>query len=86
MYVPNFSSLAGLEVTKKFDLIYYSGWLEKVELRLSQPVGLSWAELGNKNKEGQAQEDNLIISIMHFSLSELKFLLMWQKYLVQITE
>ena len=23
------------------------GWLEKVELRLSQPVGLSWAELGN---------------------------------------
>ena len=49
-------------------------------------ISASWIELGNKNKEGQAQEDNLIISIMHFSLSELKFLLMWQKYLVQITE
>ena len=38
----NFSSLAGLEVTEKFDLIYFfgwpggwpGGWLEKVELRL----------------------------------------------------
>ena len=27
MSVPNFSSLAGLEVTEKFDLIYYSGWV-----------------------------------------------------------
>ena len=43
----NFSSLAGLEVTEKFDLIYFfgwlggwvagwvRGWLEKVELRLT---------------------------------------------------
>ena len=38
MAVQNFSSLAGLEVTEKFDLIYFfgwlGGWLEKVELRL----------------------------------------------------
>ena len=27
MSVPNFSSLAGLEVTEKFDLIYFFGWL-----------------------------------------------------------
>ena len=27
MSVPNFSFLAGLEVTEKFDLIYYSGWV-----------------------------------------------------------
>ena len=26
MSVPNFSSLAGLEVTEKFDLIYFFGW------------------------------------------------------------
>ena len=27
MSVPTFSSLAGLEVTEKFDLINYSGWV-----------------------------------------------------------
>ena len=42
----NFSSLAGLEVTEKFDLIYFfgwpggwvAGWLEKVELRLTSAL------------------------------------------------
>ena len=45
MSVPNFSSLAGLEVTERFDLIYFfgwpgwvggrvAGWLEKVEFEL----------------------------------------------------
>ena len=51
----NFSSLAGLEVTEKFDLIYFfgwpggwvagwpGGWLEKVELRLTS--ALVWVEV-----------------------------------------
>ena len=50
----NFSSLAGLEVAEKFDLIYFfgwpggrvggwvggrvAGWLEKVELRLTSAL------------------------------------------------
>ena len=50
MSVLNFSSLAGLEVTEKFDLIYFfgwlggwvagwvAGWLEKVELRLTSAL------------------------------------------------
>ena len=46
MFVQNFSSLAGLEVTEKFDLIYFfgwvggrvAGWLEKVELRLTSAL------------------------------------------------
>ena len=49
MSVPNFSSLAGLEVTEKFDLIYYSGWvggqvgglLEKVESGINANLSLS---------------------------------------------
>ena len=48
--MPNFSSLAGLEVTEKSDLIYFfgwvggwvagwvAGWLEKVELRLTSAL------------------------------------------------
>ena len=51
MSVPNFSSLAGLKVTEKFDLIYFfgwpggwvgcggyvlGGWLEKLRIKLSQ--------------------------------------------------
>ena len=44
--VQNFSSLAGLEVTEKFDSIYYSSWvggrkgewLEKVDLRLTSAL------------------------------------------------
>ena len=50
MSVPNLGSLAGLEVTEKFDLIYYSGlvavwvagwvgeWLEKVELMITSAL------------------------------------------------
>ena len=57
----NFSSLAGLEVTEKFDLIYFfgwpggwlggrvggwvAGWLEKVELRLTSALVLVEVEL-----------------------------------------
>ena len=57
MSVPNLSSLAALEVTEKFDLIFYSGWvggwpwpggwvggwLDKVELMLTS--ALVWVEV-----------------------------------------
>ena len=48
MSVQNFSSLAGLDITEKFDLIYFFGWLGgwlagKVELRLTS--ALVWVEV-----------------------------------------
>ena len=53
------------------------GWLEKVELRLSQPVGLSWAELGNiywllyvnvEYKVSSTSDNEICVNTSHKSL------------------